>query len=303
MTQAVPRPTGAPSPAALYQRMQERREGYFGPNYVSDLTADGTGIPRTYAESALRTVLGNAHIFESDMEVLTPVMTRYVVSGDAREFVREVANSTPFRKRFFDPLCNSRFVELCFKLLLARAPADQMEVAAANATLNEEGYNAFVDAMVDCGEYAERFGNVLVPCMAATGRYEGGMPGFCAQMRLQVPTRGANSDVTCSRPQTVGVLGGGRAAGCYELKEGYDVSVARYVPEFEWMKLPRSTLLRDWAPSAVVLKNVAENWSGLGTPRATGEANGPWEIGWKTVPSGVEWTAGWTGPPIYKNYV
>lgn len=304
MTQAVPRAAGGQGPGARFQRAQERREGYFGPLYTSDLTAEeGGSIRGSYALQGLRTLLGNAHIYESDMDLFTGALTRFDVTGDAREFVREVAKSSAFRKRYFEPVCNSRFVELCFKLLLGRAPSSQAEVGAAMKTLEGEGYDAFVDAIVDCGEYAERFGNVLVPCMDVTGTYDGGMPGFCAQMKLQTTTRGANSDVTCSTSQTVGVLGGGNPAGCYEIQKGYDVSVARYVPDYNWMKLPMSVLLKDWAPNSVVVANSAENWSGLGTPRATGEAKGAWEVGWVPTPTGEEWRPGWTGPKIYKPYV
>lgn len=303
MTVAVPRPAGPPGPAALYARAQERREGFFGPSFTSDLSSAATSIRPGFAALALRTLLCNAHVFEPEASVLAPVVARFQSSRDAREFAREVAKSGPFRARFFDPVSNSRFVELAYKLLLARPPRSQAETASALAVLEGEGYDALVDALLDSREYAARFGNVVVPAMTAAGEYDGGMPAFSAQMRLQLPTRGANSDVTCSTSRTVGVLGGGNPAGCVEIREAYDVSVPRYVPDFGWMELPRSSLLKDWASMTLVLSNAAENWSGLGTPRATGEADGDWEDGWKPTPTGEEWSPGWTGPKQYKTYV
>jgi phycobilisome core-membrane linker protein len=80
-----------------------------------------------------------------------------------REFVRELACSEQYRKRFYTPYPNTKVLELLFKHILGRAPATQAEVRQYNKLLAEKGLRSAVEAMVNSEEYAVVFGEDVVP--------------------------------------------------------------------------------------------------------------------------------------------
>ncbi|MDX1976692.1 MAG: phycobilisome rod-core linker polypeptide [Pseudanabaenaceae cyanobacterium bins.68] len=80
-----------------------------------------------------------------------------------REFVKELASSEQYRKRFYTPYPNTKVLELLFKHILGRAPATQAEVRQYNKLLADKGLRAAVEAMVDSPEYAQLFGEDVVP--------------------------------------------------------------------------------------------------------------------------------------------
>lgn len=294
--------TAAQAAQAQFAR-QQGREAVIPPVFISDLADAAYGISDCIP-AALRTLMGNANIFEAEMETLSPIVNRLSASGDVREFVREVGKSDSFRRRFFNHFSTVRFIDVAFKLLLARAPSGQQEVSEYVALLAESGYDAVIDRIVDSAEYAERFGSSLVPNMTATGKYVGGMPGFSAQMKMQLHTRGANTDATSAVPSTLLIHAAGDPAAPVEIIAGYSVTHPRYAALGNWNALPRSTLLKDWAAAALVPNSSAVNWSGLGTPRPTGEAKEAWSAGWAPKVTGKtgKWEAGWA-PAYLKSYV
>ncbi len=80
-----------------------------------------------------------------------------------REFVRDLACSEQYRKRFYTPYPNTKVLELLFKHILGRAPATQAEVRQYNKLLADKGLKAAVQVMVDCEEYALIYGEDVVP--------------------------------------------------------------------------------------------------------------------------------------------
>lgn len=80
-----------------------------------------------------------------------------------REFVRAIASSDTYRQRFYTPYPNTKVIEFLFRHLLGRAPATQGEIRQYNKLLSEGGLKAAVDAMVDSPEYAQYFGEDVVP--------------------------------------------------------------------------------------------------------------------------------------------
>lgn len=80
-----------------------------------------------------------------------------------REFVRSLAGSEIYRRRFYTPYPNTKVIEFLFRHLLGRAPATQAEIRAYNRILAEQGLRAAVEAMVDSPEYAQYFGEDVVP--------------------------------------------------------------------------------------------------------------------------------------------
>ncbi|HYW22421.1 MAG TPA: phycobilisome rod-core linker polypeptide [Nodularia sp. (in: cyanobacteria)] len=80
-----------------------------------------------------------------------------------REFVRELASSEIYRKRFYTPYPNTKVIEFLFRHLLGRAPATQGEIRQYNKLLADSGLRAAVEAIVDSAEYARFFGEDVVP--------------------------------------------------------------------------------------------------------------------------------------------
>ncbi|MBD1924724.1 phycobilisome rod-core linker polypeptide [Trichocoleus sp. FACHB-90] len=86
-------------------------------------------------------------------------------NGDisVREFVKTLASSEIYRRRFYTPYPNTKVIEFLFRHLLGRAPATQGEIQQYNKLLADGGLKAAVEAMVDSPEYARYFGEDVVP--------------------------------------------------------------------------------------------------------------------------------------------
>ncbi len=80
-----------------------------------------------------------------------------------REFVRTLASSDIYRRRFYTPYPNTKVIEFLFRHLLGRAPATQAEIRQYNKLLADGGLKAAVDTMVESPEYARYFGEDVVP--------------------------------------------------------------------------------------------------------------------------------------------
>jgi phycobilisome core-membrane linker protein len=80
-----------------------------------------------------------------------------------REFVRELASSEIYRKRFYTPYPNTKVIEFLFRHILGRAPATQAEIRQYNKLLADSGLKAAVEAMVNSAEYSRFFGEDVVP--------------------------------------------------------------------------------------------------------------------------------------------
>lgn len=80
-----------------------------------------------------------------------------------REFVRTLASSETYSRRFYMPYPSQKVVELMFRHLLGRAPATQAELQQYNDRLIGQGLKATVDAMVNSAEYIRYFGEDVVP--------------------------------------------------------------------------------------------------------------------------------------------
>ncbi len=80
-----------------------------------------------------------------------------------REFVRELASSDIYRRRFYTPYPNTKVIEFLFRHLLGRAPATQGEIQQYNKLLADNGLRAAVEALTESAEYARYFGEDVVP--------------------------------------------------------------------------------------------------------------------------------------------
>jgi phycobilisome core-membrane linker protein len=80
-----------------------------------------------------------------------------------REFVKALASSEIYRRRFYTPYPNTKVIEFLFRHLLGRAPATQSEIRQYNKLLADGGLRVAVEAMIDSPEYARYFGEDVVP--------------------------------------------------------------------------------------------------------------------------------------------
>jgi phycobilisome core-membrane linker protein len=80
-----------------------------------------------------------------------------------REFIRTLASSEIYCRRFYTPYPNSKVIEFLFRHLLGRAPATQSEIWQYNKLLSDGGLKAAVEAMLDSPEYSQYFGEDVVP--------------------------------------------------------------------------------------------------------------------------------------------
>lgn len=138
-----------------------------------------------------RQVLGNPHVMESERS-LTAESQFAEGRFSTREFVRAVAQSADYRRRFFENSAPYRFVELNFKHLLGRAPASQEEVSEHLQRLANQGYEAEINSYVDSSEYQQTFGENTVPYLRVAT--ENGRPQLAFNRHLALAEGYAASD-------------------------------------------------------------------------------------------------------------
>jgi phycocyanin-associated rod linker protein len=113
-------------------------------------------------QAVYRQVLGNDYLMAS--ERLTSLES-LLANGQltVREFVRAVAKSELYKKKFLYPHFQTRVIELNFKHLLGRAPYDESEVVEHLDRYQTQGFEADIDSYIDSTEYEASFGDAIVP--------------------------------------------------------------------------------------------------------------------------------------------
>jgi phycocyanin-associated rod linker protein len=112
--------------------------------------------------AAYRQVLGNEHIMKSERLTSAESLLRQGQIS-VRDFVRALAQSELYRKKFFYPNFQVRFIELNYKHLLGRAPYDEAEISYHVDLYSSQGYAAEIDSYIDSPEYQKSFGENVVP--------------------------------------------------------------------------------------------------------------------------------------------
>lgn len=127
---------------------------------------------RTGVRIALRNVLGNANLFESEVAELAYSISCVTKTANMKEFVRAVGLSNAYRTRFFDGMSNTRIVECNFMHFLGRAPHNQEEVSEHIQIIIQQGFNAEINSYVDSDEYDTLWGESRIPAV----NFRGGHP-------------------------------------------------------------------------------------------------------------------------------
>ncbi|MCU0534482.1 MAG: phycobilisome rod-core linker polypeptide [Hydrococcus sp. Prado102] len=126
----------------------------------------------TFDKVALKSLIGAAYrqIFERD---LNPFIIQTEFSAlesklsnseiTVKEFIEGLGCSDLYVKEFYTPFPNTKVIELGTKHFLGRAPLNQREIQKYNQILATQGIRAFIGAMVNSMEYAQVFGEDVVP--------------------------------------------------------------------------------------------------------------------------------------------
>ncbi|MEM9273037.1 MAG: phycobilisome linker polypeptide [Cyanobacteria bacterium P01_F01_bin.143] len=109
-----------------------------------------------------RQVLGNDYVMLSERLTATESLLSNG-SLSVRDFVRAVAKSDLYKKKFLYDNFQTRVIELNFKHLLGRAPYDESEFIYHLDLYQNEGFEADIDDYIDSAEYQENFGENIVP--------------------------------------------------------------------------------------------------------------------------------------------
>ncbi len=138
-----------------------------------------------------RQVIGNDYIMESErLKGAESLLSNGSIS--VREFVRTVAKSELYKKKFFHNNFQTRVIELNYKHLLGRAPVSEDEVIFHLDLYEIQGFDAEIDSYIDSVEYQENFGENIVPYYRFNFQPGDRTVGFTRMFRLY---RGyANSD-------------------------------------------------------------------------------------------------------------
>ncbi|TVQ10885.1 MAG: phycobilisome linker polypeptide [Leptolyngbya sp. DLM2.Bin27] len=88
-----------------------------------------------------------------------------------KRFLRELGQSEVYLNEFYYNSSNPKFIELCFKHFIGRAPSDQAEMRRYCDILMRQGVKAMITALLDSEEYRHHFGCFTVPHAWADGSY------------------------------------------------------------------------------------------------------------------------------------
>lgn len=80
-----------------------------------------------------------------------------------RRFLKELGHSDVYQNSFYFNCSNLKFLELCLKHFLGRAPINQDEVQLYSDILMRQGVNGLIVALLDSEEYRKVFGCFTVP--------------------------------------------------------------------------------------------------------------------------------------------
>ncbi len=109
-----------------------------------------------------RQLLGNDYLMAAErLKSIESLLSNGKIT--VQEFVRQVAKSELYKKKFFYNSFQTRTIELNYKHLLGRAPYDEAEFTYHLDLYQNKGYDADIDSYIDSPEYQENFGENIVP--------------------------------------------------------------------------------------------------------------------------------------------
>ena len=159
-------------------QFRQARPRRVGPKVVrlQQIATGGNSVPRRSGQPSIRNteastqaviravyaqVLGNAG-YAGERNTVEEIKLE---NGDIslREFVRQVARSDAFRRRYWSGLYITKAIEVMHRRLLGRPTFGRWEIDAYFDTAARKGFHGVVDAMLASREYITCFGEDTVP--------------------------------------------------------------------------------------------------------------------------------------------
>ncbi len=111
-----------------------------------------------------KNIFGNLKLMQSERPI---DIERRLRNGDItiREFTRKICKSTIYRKFYFDNISQYKSIKLRYKHILGRPIISQFEVGQSSNIINNLGFEAHIDFLIDSDEYNNVFGEDIVPYM------------------------------------------------------------------------------------------------------------------------------------------
>ena len=159
-------------------QFRQARPRRVGPRVVrlQQIATGGNSVPRRGGQPSIRNteastqaviravyaqILGNAG-YAGERNKVEEIKLE---NGDIslREFVRQVARSNAFRRRYWSGLYITKAIEVMHRRILGRPSFGRWEIDAYFDTAARQGFYGVIDAMINSAEYNESFGEDTVP--------------------------------------------------------------------------------------------------------------------------------------------
>ncbi len=160
---------------AQFRKATPRR---VGPKVVrlQQISTGGNSVPRRGGQPSIRNTEASTQAVINAVYVQVLGNTGYagerntveeikLENGDItlREFIRQVARSDAFRRRYWSGLYITKAIEVMHRRILGRPTFGRWEIDSYFDTAARKGFYGVVDAMVNSREYSESFGEDTVP--------------------------------------------------------------------------------------------------------------------------------------------
>ena len=111
-----------------------------------------------------KNIFGNLYLMQSERPI---DIERKLRNGDItiKEFTRKVCKSIIYRNYYFDSISQYKSIRLRFKHILGRPITSQREMRQSSNIINQQGFEAHIDWLIDSKEYNDSFGDDTVPYM------------------------------------------------------------------------------------------------------------------------------------------
>ncbi|WP_269609613.1 phycobilisome rod-core linker polypeptide [Prochlorococcus marinus] len=111
-----------------------------------------------------KNIFGNLSLMQSERPI---DIERKLRNGDitVREFTRRICKSIIYRNFYFDSISQYKSIKLRYKHILGRTIKSQVELTLSSNIINNLGFEAHIDFLIDSDEYNNVFGEDIVPYM------------------------------------------------------------------------------------------------------------------------------------------
>jgi len=109
-----------------------------------------------------KNIFGNLSLMQSEIPI---DIERRLRNGDitVKEFTRRICKSSIYRNFYFDNISQYKSIKLRYKHILGRPIQSKIEFHKSSNIINNLGFEAHIDFLIDSNEYNNVFGEDIVP--------------------------------------------------------------------------------------------------------------------------------------------